>query len=61
MSWQRVARRYRLPFAAARVISDAAHRDLPPAVLVGMKSDGGMDLPAVPALAAGEPGASFPP
>jgi adenosylhomocysteine nucleosidase len=43
----RVARRYRLPFAAARVISDAAHRDLPPAVLVGMKSDGGMDLPAV--------------
>jgi hopanoid-associated phosphorylase len=43
----RVARRHRLPFAAARVISDAAHHDLPPAVLVGMKSDGGMDLPAV--------------
>ena len=43
----RVARRHRLPFAAARVISDAAHHDLPPAVLVGMKSDGEMDLPAV--------------
>jgi hopanoid-associated phosphorylase len=43
----RVARRHRLPFAAARVISDAAHHDLPPAVLVGMKSDGGTDLPAV--------------
>jgi len=43
----RVARRHRLPFAAARVISDAAHHDLPPAALVGMKSDGGMDLPAV--------------
>ena len=43
----RVARRHRLPFAAARVISDAAHHDLTPAVLVGMKSDGGMDLPAV--------------
>jgi hopanoid-associated phosphorylase len=43
----RVARRHRLPFAAARVISDAAHHDLPPAVWVGMKSDGEMDLPAV--------------
>ena len=43
----RVARRHRLSFAAARVISDAAHHDLPPAVLVGMTSDGGMDLPAV--------------
>jgi adenosylhomocysteine nucleosidase len=43
----RVARRHRLSFAAARVISDAAHHDLPPAVLVGMKSDGGIDLPAV--------------
>ena len=43
----RVARRHRLPFAAARVISDAAHHNLPPAVLVGMKSDGGMNLPAV--------------
>jgi adenosylhomocysteine nucleosidase len=43
----RVARRHRLPFAAARVISDAAHHNLPPAARVGMKSDGGIDLPAV--------------
>jgi adenosylhomocysteine nucleosidase len=43
----RVARRHRLPFAAARVISDAAHHNLPPAARVGMKSDGGLDLPAV--------------
>jgi adenosylhomocysteine nucleosidase len=43
----RVARRHRLPFAAARVISDAAHHDLPPAARVGMRLDGGMDLPAV--------------
>jgi len=43
----RVARRHRLPFAAARVISDAAHHNLPPAARVGMRSDGGMDLPAV--------------
>jgi adenosylhomocysteine nucleosidase len=43
----RVARRHRLPFAAARVISDAAHRTLPPAARVGMKPDGRMDLPSV--------------
>jgi hopanoid-associated phosphorylase len=43
----RVARRHHLPFAAARVVSDAAHRTLPPAARIGMKSDGGMDLPAV--------------
>jgi len=43
----RVARRHHLPFAVARVVSDAAHHSLPPAARVGMKSDGGMDLPAV--------------
>ncbi|MPZ31108.1 MAG: hopanoid-associated phosphorylase [Rhodospirillales bacterium] len=43
----RVARRHRLPFAAARVISDAAHRTLPPAARVGMRADGGVDLAAV--------------
>lgn len=43
----RVARRHRLPFAVARVVSDAASRTLPPAALVGMRSDGGVDLPAV--------------
>jgi adenosylhomocysteine nucleosidase len=43
----RVARRHGLPFAAARVISDAAHRTLPPAARVGMRLDGGVDVPAV--------------
>jgi hopanoid-associated phosphorylase len=43
----RVARRHALPFAVARVISDAADRTLPPAARVGMRPDGGMDLPAV--------------
>lgn len=43
----RVARRRGVPFVAARVISDAAHRTLPPAARVGMRADGGVDLPAV--------------
>jgi hopanoid-associated phosphorylase len=43
----RVALRHGLPFAAARVISDAADRSLPPAARVGMRPDGRMDLPAV--------------
>jgi adenosylhomocysteine nucleosidase len=43
----RVAQHHRLPFAVARVVSDAAHRSLPPAARIGMKSDGRMDLPAV--------------
>ncbi len=43
----RTARRHGLPFVAARVISDAAHRTLPPAARVGMRKDGTMDLPAV--------------
>lgn len=51
----RVARRHRLPFAAARVVSDAAHRTLPPAALVGMKPDGGMNLPAVLGSLLGSP------
>jgi len=52
----RVARRHRLPFAAARVVSDAAHRTLPPAARVGMKSDGRMDLPSVLRSLLAEPG-----
>jgi hopanoid-associated phosphorylase len=40
----RVAQELGLPFAAARVISDAADRDLPSAVAVGMRPDGGMAL-----------------
>lgn len=43
----RAAHQHGLPFAAARVISDAAHRTLPPAARVGMRRDGTMDLPAV--------------
>lgn len=43
----RIARRHGLPFVAARVISDAAHRTLPPAARIGMRRDGTMDLPAV--------------
>jgi adenosylhomocysteine nucleosidase len=43
----RAARHHGLPFVAARVISDAAHRTLPPAARVGMRADGGIDLPAV--------------
>jgi adenosylhomocysteine nucleosidase len=41
------AARLRAPFAAVRVVSDGAGEDLPPAVLVGMKPDGGMALGAV--------------
>lgn len=43
----RVARHHRRPFVAARVISDAAHRMLPPAARVGMRRDGNVDMPAV--------------
>jgi hopanoid-associated phosphorylase len=43
----RIATRHCLPFVAARVISDASHRTLPPAARVGMRRDGGVDLPAV--------------
>lgn len=43
----RVAARHRRPFAAARVICDPAHRTLPPAARVGMRSDGHVDVAAV--------------
>ncbi|HEY6983657.1 phosphorylase [Reyranella sp.] len=43
----RVAARHRLPFAAARVICDPAHRTLPPAARVGMRADGRVDVAAV--------------
>ncbi|MDJ0391093.1 hopanoid-associated phosphorylase [Roseomonas sp. E05] len=52
----RVARRHGLPFAAARVISDAADRSLPPAARVGMRPDGGMDLAGVLRALAARPG-----
>jgi adenosylhomocysteine nucleosidase len=42
-----VAARHGLPFAAARVISDAADRSLPKAAQAGMAADGSMDIGAV--------------
>ncbi len=48
----RVAARFGLPFAVVRAISDAADRDLPTAVTVGMTPDGGMAIwPVIRALA----------
>ena len=44
---KRVAARHSLPFAALRVISDAAEEELPPASLVGMRPDGGIALRAI--------------
>ena len=52
----RVAARHRLPFAIARVVCDPAHRALPPAARIGMKPDGGMDLPAVLRSLLAQPG-----
>lgn len=43
----RLAARHGLPFAALRVILDAASRALPPAALVGMRPDGRADIAAV--------------
>jgi hopanoid-associated phosphorylase len=51
-----VARRRGLPFAAARTISDAADRALPRAAQAGMRPDGGMDVMAVLAALARDPG-----
>ena len=42
-----IAAAYGLPFAACRVIIDPAYCTLPPAALVGMRSDGGTDVAAV--------------
>jgi len=42
-----VARAHGLPFAALRVMSDAADRTLPMAALAGLRPDGGMNLAGV--------------
>ena len=42
-----VATRHGLPFAVARVVSDAADRSLPKAAQAGMAADGSMDIAAV--------------
>jgi hopanoid-associated phosphorylase len=52
----RVARRHGVAFAAARVISDEAHRTLPPAARVAMRADGRVDIPAVLRSLALQPG-----
>jgi hopanoid-associated phosphorylase len=43
----RIASAHDLPFAALRVMSDAADRTLPNAALAGMRPDGGMNLAGV--------------
>jgi hopanoid-associated phosphorylase len=52
----RAAKRLGIRLAAARVISDAAGRNLPAAVKVGMRQDGGMALAPVLAALARDPG-----
>lgn len=43
----KVAFAHRLPFAACRIVIDAAHRTLPPAAAVGLREDGTTDVAAV--------------
>jgi len=50
-----VAARHGLPFAAARVVSDAVDRSLPKAAQAGMAADGRMDILAVLASLAASP------
>ena len=52
----RVAAAHRLPFAAVRVVTDAADRQLPHAAAVGMKADGSVDLAAILLSLARNPG-----
>jgi adenosylhomocysteine nucleosidase len=49
------AARRRLPFAILRAIADPARRALPPAALVAMRADGGIDLAAILRSLAREP------
>jgi adenosylhomocysteine nucleosidase len=50
-----VAARHGLPFAGARVVSDAADRALPKAAQAGMAADGSMDILAVLTALAADP------
>ena len=50
-----VAARHGLPFAVARVVSDAADRSLPKAAQAGMAADGSMDIGAVLSALARDP------
>ena len=51
----RIAAKHGLPFAVARVVSDAADQSLPLAVQAGMAADGRMDIAAVLKSLAGDP------
>jgi len=51
-----LATRHGLPFAVLRVIADPAEREIPSAALVGMRSDGGIDVLAVLASLLEHPG-----
>lgn len=52
----RAAEATNLPFIVLRAVADPASRALPPAALVGLKPDGGADLPAVLGSLARRPG-----
>jgi hopanoid-associated phosphorylase len=52
----RAAARHGLPFAILRAVADPAERALPPAALVAMRADGGIDLSAMMASLARRPG-----
>jgi adenosylhomocysteine nucleosidase len=51
----RVAVAHGLPFVACRVIIDPAHRTLPPAALIAMRPDGGVNVAALLRSLAGRP------
>jgi adenosylhomocysteine nucleosidase len=52
----RIAQGHGLPFAACRLIVDPAHRTLPPAALLAMRADGGINLPRLLGSLARRPG-----
>ena len=43
----RVAATHNIPFAICRTVIDPAHRDLPPAAVVGLRHDGTPDMRAI--------------
>lgn len=51
-----IASAHDLPFVALRIIVDPAERGLPPAALAAMRADGGIDIAAVLASLAWQPG-----
>jgi adenosylhomocysteine nucleosidase len=51
----RIAAAHKIPFAICRTVIDPAHRDLPPAALVGLRHDGTPDVLAVARSLARQP------